>query len=131
MPKQTAIDDSAAATRKITDALRRAEHRVVIAKAPPGAGKTTTMRRVTRSLLDDGLPVVPIVVQTNAQADDLATALAADGVRPGRFVSQSAESEARGRAVGVDGLGVDRQLAGLQGCEAIVAPADKWVYCNN
>src|SRR3712207_9378130 len=88
MPKQTAIDDSAAATRKITDELRRAENRVVIAKAPPGAGKTTTMRRVTRSLLDDGLPVVPIVVQTNAQADDLATALAADGIRTGRFVSQ-------------------------------------------
>src|SRR3712207_9328192 len=103
MPKQTAIDDSAAATRKITDALRRAEHRVVIAKAPPGAGKTTTMRRVTRSLLDDGLPVVPIVVQTNAQADDLATALAADGIRTGRFVSQGGESEARSRARGLAG----------------------------
>ena len=131
MPKSSAIAASAAATEAITSALRRTENRVVIAKAPPGAGKTTTMRRVTQSLLDDGLPVVPIVVQTNAQADDLATALAADGIRTGRFVSQGAESVARARAAGVDGLVVDRQLAGLQGCEAIVAPADKWVYCNN
>src|SRR5688572_4738190 len=126
MPKSSAIAASAAATEAITSALRRAENRVVIAKAPPGAGKTTTMRRVTRSLLDDGLPVVPIVVQTNAQADDLATALAADGILTGRFVSQGAESESRARAVGVNGLVVDRQLAGLQGCEALVAPADKW-----
>jgi hypothetical protein len=131
VPRSSAIAASAAATQAITDELRRADNRVVIAKAPPGAGKTTTMRRVTRSLLDDGLPVVPVVVQTNAQADDLATALAADGIRTGRFVSEGGEGEARARARGVDGLVVDRQLSGLQGCEAVVAPADKWVYCNN
>ncbi|MGY1809994.1 AAA family ATPase [Blastococcus sp. SYSU D00669] len=131
MPKPEAIAASDAATTNITDALLRGDSRVVIAKAPPGAGKTTTMRRVTRALLDDGLDVVPIVVQTNAQADDLMLALAADGVRTGRFVSESAEEGARTRGAGIAGLTVDRQLTGLQGCEAIVAPADKWVYCNN
>lgn len=131
MPKQAARDASSAATEQICDALIHGDSRVVIAKAPPGAGKTTTSRLVTRRLLDSGMAQVPIVVQTNAQADDLMLALAHEGLTTGRLCSQKLLPESTRRAAGTTNLSLSTKIADLRTCQVVVAPAAKWIYLNH
>ena len=58
--------------------------RAVVVDSPPGAGKSTLGREITRRLVAAGSQV-PIVVQTNDQADDLVAALARTDVAVGRL----------------------------------------------
>lgn len=56
-------------------ALLSSDERTVVVDSPPGAGKSTLVREIARRLVVDD-EQVPVVVQTNEQADDLSLAMA-------------------------------------------------------
>jgi hypothetical protein len=104
--------------------------RTVVVDSPPGAGKSTLVRTLAHRLVCDGA-VVPIVVQTNDQADDLVAAL----VRS--FVSTPFEV-GRLHASGWEpppsfprrGVRLSAKLDELSGCQVIVATAAKWAFSS-
>jgi hypothetical protein len=104
--------------------------RTVVVDSPPGAGKSTLVRMLAHRLVCDGA-VVPIVVQTNDQADDLVAAL----VRS--FVSTPFEV-GRLHASGWEppmsfprrGVRLSAKLDELSGCQVIVATAAKWAFSS-
>jgi len=71
---------------------------------------------------------VPTVIAVDASV--LAVALADDGFSVGRLVAEKAEPNAVARIAGRPGAAIARQIGQLSSCEAIVAPADKWVFLN-
>jgi hypothetical protein len=99
--------------------------RTVVVDSPPGAGKSTLVRTLTQRLVADGASV-PIVVQTNDQADDLVTALVPmlPGVDIGRLHASGWEPPPsfprRARLAA--------KLDDLAGCRVIVATAAKWSF---
>ncbi len=105
--------------------------RAVIVDSPPGAGKSTLVRQTALRLIADGQQV-PVVVQTNEQADDLAYALAEDlaahpdlaDVTVGRLHSD----ERPPRPGAPEGVVASSKITELTGCGAIVATAAKWGY---
>jgi hypothetical protein len=64
-------------TKQVFDRLGAAgHHSAVIAEAPPGAGKSSLTVSVARSLVtQDASLRLPVITQTNEQADDLVSAL--------------------------------------------------------
>ena len=69
IPEASPSDLHRAATDAVMADLVRADHRAVIVDSPPGAGKSTFVVQAARDLSEYG--PVPIVSQTNAQANDL------------------------------------------------------------
>jgi hypothetical protein len=101
--------------------------RTVVVDSPPGAGKSTLVRTLTQRLVADGA-TVPIVAQTNDQADDLVTALVPmlPGVDVGRLHASGWEPPAtfprRARLAS--------KLDDLSSCRVIVATAAKWSFTS-
>jgi hypothetical protein len=99
--------------------------------SPPGAGKSTLVRVVAERWVNDGRPQLPIVTQTNSQADDLATDLAADlagtAFRVGRLHASNYVAPPRLAAAGVV---LSTDAASLLDCDIVVAPARKWAYAT-
>jgi hypothetical protein len=114
----------------LLDGLR--DDRALVVKAPPGAGKSTLVRGVARALYRHD--VVPIVTQTNAQADDLVLALHREN--PALIVARlhSSDGLSAGVATAAAGSGarllIGKKLPDLLtlGARIIVAPAAKWAY---
>ncbi|MEU8158842.1 AAA family ATPase [Micromonospora parva] len=114
----------------LLDGLR--DDRALVVKAPPGAGKSTLVRGVARLLQRRG--VVPIVTQTNAQADDLVLALHREN--PALTVARLHGADGLGVAVAASTInsGGRLQTGGKLsdllslGARIIVAPAAKWAY---
>jgi hypothetical protein len=101
--------------------------RTVVVDSPPGAGKSTLVRTLTQRLVADGA-VVPIVVQTNDQADDLVTALVPllPGVEVGRLHASGWEPPVSlPRSVRLAS-----KLDELGSCRVIVATAAKWSFTS-
>ena len=69
----TPAEDHARVTRAVLDEIDSGERRAVVIDSPPGAGKSTFVVDAAELLSRDH--VVPIVAQTNAQADDLVAKL--------------------------------------------------------
>lgn len=97
------------------------ERRLVVTKAPPGAGKTSTAIDVTERLFADGASVA-ISAQTNAQADDMALRLAARGLEVTRLLASSGDD-----VVSADGVTVVRKASELScGPSIVVSTTAKW-----
>jgi hypothetical protein len=101
--------------------------RTVVVDSPPGAGKSTLVRKLTGRLVAAG-ERVPIITQTNDQADDLATALAAELGSGGVTVGRLHSSEHRPPEVVPPGLAYSAKLSTLDGCAVVVATAAKWAF---
>jgi hypothetical protein len=104
--------------------------RTVVVDSPPGAGKSTLVRTLAHRLVCDGA-VVPIVVQTNDQADDLVAALVRSFVSTpfevGRLHASGWQPPARFPRRGVR---LSTKLDELSGCQVIVATAAKWAFSS-
>lgn len=101
--------------------------RTVVVDSPPGAGKSTLVRDLTGRLVAGGARV-PIITQTNDQADDLATALARELGGGGVTVGRLHSSEHRAPDVVPAGLAYSAKLSTLDGCAVVVATAAKWAF---
>ncbi|MEV4404573.1 AAA family ATPase [Actinoplanes sp. NPDC049598] len=108
--------------------------RAVIVSAPPGGGKSSLIRAIARSLARPAGAVVPILSQTNDQADDLVVHLHRERPRLsiGRLHAPRRLSPAVAALAAVPGsrlhvsTDVDELLAAKT--KVIVAPAAKWAH---
>jgi len=120
-------------TRQVVDQLGDAESgTAVLAEAPPGAGKSSLTCSVAHALVQhDATLTLPIVTQTNEQADDLVASLhhRYPAIRLARLTGGGGPSPAILRLMSptvlVDGHCDDLQLAGAH---IIVGTARKWQY---
>ncbi len=103
--------------------------RTVVVDSPPGAGKSTLVRQLAQRLVSNG-DRVPVITQTNDQADDLVGALAADladaGVQVGRLLS----SKHPVPSDGPDGIVYATKLPDLAGCPVVIATSAKWAFVS-
>lgn len=127
----TAAARAAAATEAVWDAVT-ADNRAVLVNSPPGAGKSTLVREVARRAAV--AHQVPVVVQTNEQADDLVRGFLRDtdhgaaNVRVGRLHRDK-------YAVPDDLAGDPRATASahlhdLDECDVVVATGHKWGFVD-
>ncbi len=100
--------------------------RGVVVDSPPGAGKTTLVRRAARELVAAGESIM-IIAQTNNQIDDLTAGLAADDptLRIGRI---SGEDYAAGRSPlrSLSNVAIETKIDELRGCDIVLGTAAKW-----
>ncbi|MDG6108837.1 AAA family ATPase [Dactylosporangium aurantiacum] len=99
-------------------------------KAPPGAGKSTLVCDIGRTLAAAG-DVVPVITQTNAQANDLIRRLHRDnpGLPVGRFHGAGKlTADIAALAAASPNVTASTDLTNLRaaGARIIVAPAAKW-----
>lgn len=123
-------DPSAAAalvTGQATADLLSGDHRAVIVDSPPGAGKSTFVVS-TAITLTGHYDQIPIIAQTNAQADDLVNSLVARNtdISIGRLTGSSGCSlTSAGR------LSVSKSFDDLDACQIVVGTSAKWSYVAN
>lgn len=105
--------------------------RLIGVQSPPGAGKSSLVRTLATRWSADGRPQLPIVTQTNAQADDLCADLAIELGGTGNTVGRLHGSDYRpdDRLVAA-GVPCSTDIQALSGCNVVIAPAAKWGYVN-
>ncbi|GAA4208208.1 AAA family ATPase [Actinocatenispora rupis] len=101
--------------------------RTVVVDSPPGAGKSTLVRQLTQRLVDAG-GQVPIITQTNDQADDLAASIAA-AVAPAA-VGRLHSGEYRAPEDAPPTIAYSTRAADLAACPVLIATAAKWAFVS-
>lgn len=128
-----AAQASAAVVDDVLAAVRSGRHRVTLVDSPPGAGKSTLVRTVAAAVALGGQQV-PIVSQTNAQADDLvrdlSRELADTAHRVGRLHAAAPYEPAQDLVTDPQVL-LSTDLGALRGAAVIVAPAKKWAFVDS
>lgn len=124
-PGPSPADAHAAVVDEVWERFAAADDRVIGVYSPPGAGKSSLVRTVAARWATDGRPQLPIVTQTNNQADDLVSQLSGTTYRVGRLHASTYKPRAQQVAAGV---AFSETVAALQGCDIVVAPARKWAY---
>jgi hypothetical protein len=119
-------------TVEVVDELGRVgKEQAVLAEAPPGAGKSTLTVSVARALTqhDKGLRL-PVVTQTNEQADDLVLSLAQryPDLVVARLVAGSGPSAAIAAAGGNVLIGNQSDASAMQPARVVIGTARKWQY---
>jgi hypothetical protein len=129
---KAASSDPGTAATAVTDRagadLLSGQHLAVIVDSPPGAGKSTFVVK-TAATLAKQQDQVPIVAQTNAQADDLVRSLLrqSGSLKIGRLTGSAG-------VVGLDPadrLVVSSRVSDLDDCNVIVSTSAKWAYVAN
>ncbi len=121
--------DPSKAAKKATDSaaadLLSADHRAVIVDSPPGAGKSTFVVSTAVRLAKDQ-DQVPVVAQTNAQADDLIRSLRHrhGRLKVGRLIGSGGGSALDKAAL----LAISTDINDLDDCAVVVGTAAKWAY---
>lgn len=119
---------AAAAARESIWGAVAAGQRMTLVDSPPGAGKSTLVREISRRA--HHLAQVPVIVQTNDQADDMIRGLLADQrrgaapVRVGRLHSGSYATP--GDLMVQAGITFSKAINDLQDSDVIVSTAAKW-----
>ncbi len=114
--------DAHAAVERVWD-LVCSDQRTIVVDSPPGAGKSTLVREMARRLVADG-EQIPVVCQTNEQADDLVRALV-PLVAPATVGRLHGADPRTGLPASVV---ASSKVHDLDGCSVIVATAAKWAY---
>lgn len=117
-------------TRRVLAALETGASPAVLAEAPPGAGKSTLTTSVAQALVEAHKKLqVPIITQTNEQADDLVGSLAKrdPGLRVARLTSASGPSTTI-RALLSRHVTTTNELEDALHAQIIVSTARKWQY---
>ena len=107
--------------------VHSADHRAVIVDSPPGAGKSTFVVQAAAELAESAQ--VPIVAQTNAQADDLVEKLRSR--HPGLEVGRLTGSTYDGELVTSPGLIVSNKTADVAGSDIVISTSSKWGYVDD
>lgn len=120
--------ERSAATREGIWAAVAASGRSILVDSPPGAGKSTLVREMGRRA--HRRDQVPIVVQTNDQADDMIRGFLADqrrGAIPARLGRLHGGDYALPADISAQpGLVSSNAIGDLDHCDIIVATAAKW-----
>ncbi|GIJ51762.1 helicase [Virgisporangium aliadipatigenens] len=97
----------------------------VVVDSPPGAGKSTLVKRVATHLAGAGEPLA-IVAQTNEQVDDLVAGIAA--AAPDSQVGRLSRDGylASARVAGHRNVVVDSKMGNLTGSAVVISTAAKW-----
>ena len=107
--------------------IQSGESQAVIVDSPPGAGKSTFVARAAAELSAGGQ--VPIVAQTNAQADDLVNKLLNSNppLEIGRLTGGTYDGEL------VDGprLTVATNINDLSASNVVIGTSSKWGYVSD
>ena len=129
--------DPAEATREVWERIWKitSTERVVVVNSPPGAGKSTLTREMARrAWLKWGQ--IPIVVQTNEQADDMVVGFLLEldrgigsGLRIGRL--HGGKYRAPLQLTSDFRVVISADIRHLDGCDIIVAPAAKWAFVRD
>ena len=120
------------AAKRVTDRaaadLLSSDHLAAIVDSPPGAGKSTFVVHAAAELAKQQ-DQVPIVAQTNAQADDLVRALLRQpgGLQIGRLTGSSGGSG----LIPTNDLLIESKIDDLADCHVVVGTAAKWAYTAN
>ena len=121
----TTAAQHATATDAILRDLTDSNERAVIVDSPPGAGKSTFVVRAAEVLSASG--TIPIIAQTNAQANDLVEKiLQSTDLMVGRLHGGTAPALEPN-----DRLLVDRHINNVAGADLIVSTAAKWAYVED
>jgi hypothetical protein len=121
-----AAELASAATERVWEHVEGGE-RAVVVDSPPGAGKSTLVREVAARLAVTG-EQVPIVVQTNTQGDELASALARRLSSHGATVGRLHGTDWVAPADLPPGVLPSQRIADLAGCAVVVGTAAKWAF---
>ncbi|MGY5892417.1 AAA domain-containing protein [Blastococcus deserti] len=123
---------SAAATAEVLRQMQAPGWRLTLVDSPPGAGKTTLVGSVADDRLHGGDHNIPIVTQTNAQADDLTRTLSARFTGSNRTIGRLHASDYAAPAdLSADPSVVcSKDIGALTGCSVVVAPAKKWAFVD-
>ncbi|MFR9802548.1 AAA family ATPase [Pseudonocardia sp. RS010] len=128
-----AVAASQAVTADVLAVARAGRERVSLVDSPPGAGKSTLVRAVAAGLARDGRQI-PIVSQTNEQADDLVRDLSSDLTGTHHSVGRlhnSSTYEPPDDLRAEPRIALSSDIAALQECSVIVAPAKKWAFIDS
>lgn len=122
---------AAAATAEVLAATESPGRRLIMVDSPPGAGKSTLVVTLGRQRAERG-DRVPVVTQTNDQADDLARSFAATFADSAFLIGRLHRTD---YTVPADLASDPRvlcatQVTDLSGCAVVVAPAKKWAYVD-
>jgi hypothetical protein len=102
-----------------------ASERAIVVNSPPGAGKSTLVQATAERLATT--TQIPIITQTNEQADDLVRSLvrrlATSNLTVGRLHRADYQAPA--------GVAASNSVQDLEDCDIVVAPADKWAFVQN
>ncbi len=115
--------------RVVTDAimsdLHSEVHRAVVVDSPPGAGKSTFVVRAAEELSE--ISAVPVIAQTNAQADDLVRkVLASTDLVVGRL-----HGGTQPPLVASQRLLIGKGINDVAGADIIVSTSAKWAYVED
>lgn len=139
MPDETLVASASAVVSAVVDAFVRTESRLVRVVAPPGAGKSRLVRAVMAAAMEEGATAL-VAVQTNAQAIDLATAMANELAAAGRRDTFGVWPSSQARedyAAEVDWLRAHPNVTLCEntsaldnGPDVVLAVARKWAFHN-
>jgi len=130
---QGPAERAAAAAEDVWQAVDGGELTTLV-NSPPGAGKSTLVRQIGRR--SAARAQVPIVVQTNEQADDMVRALLSDldrGIGTGLTVGRLHKKDypVPGDIVRDPRAQSSNDIRCLADCDLIVAPAAKWAVVDD
>lgn len=96
--------------------------RTTLVDSPPGAGKSTLVRSISSKLCRE--MQIPIVVQTNNQADDMVRGFIGTGITVGRL--HGSQYIPPSDLLNNEDIITSKSICTLSDCQIIVAPAAKW-----